>query len=295
MHEDDLSLALRLADVADGLSMAQFAFDHASHTRKADGGVVTEADRAIERALREELARCRPGDLVYGEEYGGPRTGDRVWMLDPIDGTAGFIEGSDQWATLIGLMEHGTATVGVVSRPAASTRWWGSKGCGAYCNDAPIHASQTRVLADAVIADDFRSSAFRQLSSNPVAAIAAMSAVVRPWRDKFIFLDIAAGVVDVAVHWWSGSGPDLAGQVCILSEAGGRFSDLERNSNIDAEVHVLSNGYLHDIVIDAVRAAIQRADLDPASEPDEDIPAIWAARAQHGHDPWRPRTTAPES
>ncbi len=293
--DDDLAVALRLADIADELSMAQFRSDHASHTRKPGGGVVTEADTAVERALRDELARCRPDDLVYGEEFGGPTTGDRVWMLDPIDGTAWFIEGSDQWATLIGLMENGTPTVGVVSRPAASTRWWAAKGCGAFRNATPIHASGTRTLADAVIADDFRSSAFRQLSSNPVASIAAMGAVVRPWQDKFIFLDVAAGAIDVAVHWWSGSGPDLAGQICILEEAGGRFSDLDGNTDIDAEVHVLTNGHLHDTVLDAVRAAIRHADLGPNERPDEDIPAIWAARAEHGNEPWHPHTTTPNS
>lgn len=293
--DDDLALALRLADIADELSMGQFRSDHASHTRKAGGGVVTEADTAIERALREELGRRRPGDAVYGEEYGGSRTGDRVWMLDPIDGTAWFIEGSDEWATLIGLMENGTPTVGVVSRPAASTRWWAASGCGAYRNGTRIRVSKTRLLDDAVIADDFRSSAFRKLDTNPVAAVAAMSAAVRPWRDKFIFLDVATGVVDVAVHWWSGSGPDLAGQVCILHEAGGRFSDLDGNVNIDADVHVLSNRYLHDAIIEAARAVIHSAGLDPGQAPDEDVPAIWAARAEHGHDHWRPHEETAET
>lgn len=292
--DDDLTLALRLADIADELSMAQFRSDHASHMRKADGGVVTEADTAIERALREELGRRRPDDAVYGEEYGGPRTGDRVWMLDPIDGTARFIEGSDEWATLIGLMENGTPTVGVVSRPAASTRWWAASGGGAYRNGTRLHASETRLLGDAVIADDFRSSAFRKLDSNPVAAVAAMTAAVRPWQE-FIFLDVATGVVDVAVHWWSGSGPDLAGQVCVLNEAGGRFSDLGGNVNIDADVHVLSNGHLHDAVIEAVRAVIESAGLDPGQAPDEDIPAIWAARAEHARDHWRIRGETADS
>lgn len=295
MEEDDLSLALRLADIADALSMAQFRSDHASHTRKANGGVVTEADRTIEHALRKELARCRPADLVYGEEFGGPRVGDRVWMLDPIDGTAWFIEGSDQWATLIGLMEEGRPTVGVVSRPAASTRWWAAKGRGAYRNGTRIHSSQTRRLSEAVLADDFRSSAFRRLGNNPITEIAALSAMVRPWQDRFIFVDVASGVVDIAVHWWSGSGPDLAGQICILTEAGGRFSDLEGDVDIDADVHVLSNGHLHDVVLAAVRATIQRAALHPDERPDEDLASIWAARAEHGPDVWRPRPAHPHS
>lgn len=90
-----------------------------------------------------------------------------------------------------------------------------------------------------------------------------------------------------------GSGPDLASQVCILHEAGGRFSDLDDNPNIDAEVHVLSNGHLHDEVLKVVRTAISERSLDPTQRPDEDTPVLRAARAAHGLEPWRPRKVTP--
>jgi histidinol-phosphatase len=147
-HESDLRLALRLADMSDELSMALFRSEHRAPTRKADGSPVTEADTSIERAVRDELARERRDDHVHGEEFGGERTGHRVWLIDPIDGTALFVEGGDQWATLIALVEDGDPVVGVVSRPATSTRWWASRGGGAFRNGRQIDVSSTTRMAD---------------------------------------------------------------------------------------------------------------------------------------------------
>jgi fructose-1,6-bisphosphatase/inositol monophosphatase family enzyme len=68
-----------------------------------------------------------------------------------------------------------------------------------------------------------------------------------------VFLAVASGTVDIVVDWWAASGPDLAGQVCIVSEAGGRFSDLVGRVDIDTEVHIVSSGVLRDGVVGRVR------------------------------------------
>jgi len=81
------------------------------------------------------------------------------------------------------------------------------------------------------------------------------------------------------VNWWAGWGPDLASHVAIVHEAGGRFSDLRGGLDIDARVHVVSNGALHDAVLRRVNVVIEEARMDPTAEPTEDFDAIFKARA----------------
>jgi histidinol-phosphatase len=83
---DDLPLAFDLSDRAAELALAHFGAGVAA-TLKADGTSVTEADRAVERLLRDALAAARPGDALLGEELGRLGASERVWFLDPIDGT----------------------------------------------------------------------------------------------------------------------------------------------------------------------------------------------------------------
>ena len=285
-YRGDLELAQRLADRADEISMRAFSSGDREHTRKEDGGPVTQTDLAIESILRSDLARDRDSDEVFGEEFGGERTGERVWLIDPIDGTGSFIKGGVDWCTLIALVEQGRPVVGVVSRPVAGTRWWGAAELGAFRNGLPIHVSRRTDLAEAVIQEDFRVSVARRLQTNPVWSVARECAAVRPW-DQFYFMAIAEGAADFAVNWWSGWGPDLASQVCILEAAGGRFSDLHGVLDIDAEVHVISNRLLHDHVLALVNDVVLASGLDPAREPTEDLSEIWRARARQPAEPWR--------
>src|SRR5258707_3596715 len=107
MADADLSVALELAELADSLPLTRFrALDLRVET-KADLTPVTDADRAVERALREKIAAERPGDTVLGEEE-GDEGGDVRWILDPIDGTRNFSRGLPVWATLIALERDGS-------------------------------------------------------------------------------------------------------------------------------------------------------------------------------------------
>ena len=106
--DTDVALAHRLADLADRIAMSRYRADDLRVDTKPDLTPVTEADRAVETALREELARARPDDLVLGEEYGGRLTAaGRQWVLDPIDATKNYVRGVPVWATLIALMVDG--------------------------------------------------------------------------------------------------------------------------------------------------------------------------------------------
>ena len=115
----DLFLALAMAEAADAISLDRFRARDLVVETKADATPVTEADRAVERELRAILARERPDDAILGEEEGVSGSGDRRWIIDPIDGTRNYSRGIPVWATLIALEVAGEVTVGVVSRAGA--------------------------------------------------------------------------------------------------------------------------------------------------------------------------------
>src|SRR5919112_3209171 len=101
---DDLRLAHLLADDADSITMSRFKALDLYVTSKPDLTPVSDADTAVEEALRRTLGRARPRDAVHGEEMADTGWGPRRWVIDPIDGTKNFVRGVPVWATLISLM-----------------------------------------------------------------------------------------------------------------------------------------------------------------------------------------------
>jgi histidinol-phosphatase len=285
---DNLEIALELADLADSISMRRFGAADLSQRRKADTGIVTEVDLAIEQAMRELLSRTRPSDAILGEESGRSGAGARTWMLDPIDGTDAFVAGGTDWSTLISLVEDDVPVVGVVSHPSEQRRWWAGRGLGAFGDGTPISVSTTDRMAEARLCDDFRVSIGQGLENNPLPGLARLCAWVHPYHDRLDFLRIAEGDVDLVVGWHAGAGPDLFSQVCIVIEAGGRFSDLAGRLDVDADVWVVSNGTLHDEAVRFLNEVIARGEFDPAVRVDEDIPRIKQARGQQPNAPFRP-------
>lgn len=115
--DQDLALALGLADAADQISLPRFRALDLNVQTKPDLSPVTDADKSVEKALIELLALNRPDDAIVGEEFGSSGQGIRKWIIDPIDGTANFVRGVPVWATLIALSIDGKPTVSVVSAP----------------------------------------------------------------------------------------------------------------------------------------------------------------------------------
>ena len=220
--------------------------------RKADGSPVTEADRAVERALRSRLAIARPEDAVTGEEYGTEGGGGRRWYIDPVDGTRNFVRGIPVFATLIALEVAGRIEVGVVSAPALGARWWASRGGGAHASGRRVRVSQVASLDQAQLAyDSVPGFAVRGLEER-FLGLARRCARSRGFGDFWSHVLVAEGCVEVAVEpevspW------DLAPLIVIVEEAGGRFTDLEGRPRIDGGSAVASNGILHDAVLEALR------------------------------------------
>ncbi|PXX69156.1 inositol-phosphate phosphatase [Nocardia tenerifensis] len=258
VDSSDLELALRLADAADGLTRARFGALDLKVDSKPDLTPVSDADLAVEQAIREVLAEQRPDDSVLGEEFGGDAefTG-RQWVIDPIDGTKNFVRGVPIWATLIALLEDGVPVVGVVSAPALSRRWWAAAGSGAW---ASFDAQAPQQISVSAVADlGSASLAFSSLSGwrerglrENFLALTDDVWRVRGYGDFFTYCLLAEGAVDIAtepeVSLW-----DLAALDILVREAGGRFTSLAGKPGPHGGDAVATNGLLHDEALQRLR------------------------------------------
>ena len=236
----DLELALSLADLADSLSVPRFRAGDLSVETKSDLTPVTDADRAVERALRERLAAERPGDSVLGEEEGGGATpSGRLWVLDPIDGTRNFARGIPVWATLVALLRDGETAVGVVSAPALGRRWWATRGGGAFADGTPIRVSQIGSLDEAAV------SGFSSF-----AGVGERAWHLRDFGDFWQHVLVAEGSLELALDpmlsLW-----DIPAVALVVEEAGGRCSGVDGARPTDSLVS--SNGLLHEDALAALR------------------------------------------
>jgi histidinol-phosphatase len=253
---DDLSLALRLAAAADAISNARFgAFDLVVDT-KPDHTPVSDADRAVEVAIRTMLANERPRDAIVGEEFGPPSPADphstgRRWVVDPIDGTKNFVRGVPVWATLIALMEGADVLVGVVSAPALSQRWWAARGHGSWTSRPGVASRRNQVSALMSLGD--ASLSYSDLGDwGPRSAgfddLAASVWRTRAYGDFWSHMLVAEGAVDISaepeVSIW-----DVAALVVIVEEAGGRVTGIDGAPSPDAPSILCTNGLLHEAAL----------------------------------------------
>jgi histidinol phosphatase-like enzyme (inositol monophosphatase family) len=152
MIDQDLILAARLADAAADAIHPFFRKPFAMEA-KADSSPVTEADRAAEAAMRAILQAERPGDGMIGEEYGPERAdAERVWVLDPIDGTRSFVAGRPIFGTLVALVEQGKPLLGLIHQPISGERWTGAVGQPTTLNGAPVRTRRCAGLGQAHLA-----------------------------------------------------------------------------------------------------------------------------------------------
>jgi histidinol-phosphatase len=239
--QPDLAFALELADVADAITLARFQAADLHVETKPDLSPVSEADRAVEEALRERIARERPGESVLGEEEGGE---DGDWVIDPIDATKNYVRGIPVYATLIALENR----VSVVSAPALGKRWWAARGEGAFADGRPLRVSGVGRIEDAVLtftSPRGQGRGFHRLVERSWAP--------RGFGDFWQYMLLAEGAVDLCVesianHW------DLAAPKLIVEEAGGTLTDLRGVDTAKGGDCLASNGLLHAEALEELRA-----------------------------------------
>jgi histidinol-phosphatase len=248
-YVDDLRLAHVLADQADAISTSRFKALDLKVDRKPDMSPVTDADLAVEDAIRAVLSRSRPRDAVHGEERDDTGFGPRRWVIDPIDGTKNFVRGVPVWATLIALMHADEVVVGMVSAPALNRRWWATKGGGAFTGRSLSQGTRCQVSEVSVVSDcslsyssvggwveDGRGQQFANLLQECWRT--------RAYGDFWSYMLVAEGAVDLAaepelaLH-------DMAALDVIVTEAGGRFTNLDGVPGPFGPGAIASNGRLH--------------------------------------------------
>ena len=257
----DLALALSLADTADQITLDRAGAADLRVDRKPDRTPVTDADLAVEDAIRMVLGAQRPRDAVLGEERGGALAdAGRLWLLDPIDGTKNFLRGLPVWATLIALVEHGRPVVGVISAPALRRRWWAATGAGAHSRNAhgvtrTITVSGVSELSDAYVSTTHLGSWVRHRSRESYLSLVDATWENRAFGDFWQHCLVAEGAIDLAaepvVSPW-----DVAAVQVLVEQAGGRFTDLEGVARYDGGTALSSNGLLHDAALGCLRHSI---------------------------------------
>jgi histidinol-phosphatase len=252
-REEDLALALEIADAADKITSSRYQSLDLVITTKPDNTPVTDADKATEEAIRTILTKERPDDGLLGEEFGEEKIdADRYWIIDPIDGTKNFMRAVPTWATLIALVENGQVVVGVASAPALKRRWYASEGAGSFVTfddllPRKISVSKISDLKDASLTySDF-------VGWNDKGP-AFVSLIDLCWRsrgmgDFWSHMLVAEGSADIAVEptlavW------DMAALDIIVREAGGTFSSVTGEPGPHHGSGLSTNGILHSAVVD---------------------------------------------
>jgi histidinol-phosphatase len=250
--DDELAFAISLADDADAFTLPRFEKADFTLGWKNDRTEVTEADRGAESLLAARVVAERPEHGFFGEEHGHRGRADSPWqwIVDPIDGTSGFVRGIPVWATLIALThaEH-DVMVGVVSAPALQRRWWAAKGLGSFADGRRCHVSAVAELEDAHVSVTFNHGWDELGLTSELVALLGEAHRARGFGDFWQHCLVAEGALDLAIDAVGVAPYDIAACRLIVDEAGGRFTDRFGNSTHEHPTAISSNGVLHDRVV----------------------------------------------
>jgi histidinol-phosphatase len=261
---DRLEFALELNRLAEAEIVPRFRV--VGVETKADGTVVTEADREAERAMRAKIHARYPEDAVLGEEWGesGPAGARRRWILDPIDGTTWFTLGAPIFGTLVGLLEEGRPVVGVIGFPAMGRTLYAETGAGCYLRARggsperlrvapPAPLAQARVSACGPHGSDIQPLAGRSVN---LTALIRRSGAFRFVGDCFQHAMVCEGrvhcAVDTIMKPW-----DIAALLPCVREAGGVATSLDGDADGVVEKGSLvtsSDPALHAQVLETLRS-----------------------------------------
>jgi myo-inositol-1(or 4)-monophosphatase len=220
--DNDLRMIRSVVEEAGALAMEFFQQDYEAW-EKSPGNPVTEADLAVDDLIKRRLTAMRPGYGWLSEETADDLSRlscDRLWLVDPIDGTRAFLKGKDGFSVSIALVEHGEPVLAAVTAPARGLVFEARKGAGAWLNGQRIQVSDRADLHDCVMSADAQMFGWRGWP--------------RPWppmrfdKPNSIALRlalVACGEADAAIAMQPKSEWDMAAACLILSEAGGLYTD----------------------------------------------------------------------
>ncbi|WP_425098906.1 histidinol-phosphatase [Tropicibacter sp. S64] len=220
-----------LADAAGMEILPHFRIPGLTSENKLEGGFdpVTVADRAAEEAMRAVLSERRPMDAILGEEFGfSDGASGLTWVLDPIDGTRGFISGTPTWGVLIAVSDAHGPVLGVIDQPYTGERFTGGLGQAVWTGPrgtGPLRARQTQAIEDAILFTTFPevgtaedAAAFRRVS--------ARAKLTRYGMDCYAYALLAAGQIDLVIEAGLNA-YDIQAPIAVIEAAGGLVTDWQ--------------------------------------------------------------------
>lgn len=247
-----LTAAEALAEAAGDLTLGYFG-GRVPDEAKDDGSPVTRADREAEALLRAGILERFPTHGILGEEYGEHAGTDPVrWIVDPIDGTRSFMRGVPLYGVLIGIEVEGEPVVGVAHFPALRETVSAGMGLGCRWNGRRAQVNDTADLVRSVVLTSDSEMSRASARCPGWTGLLGEIDYLRSWGDAYGHALVATGraeiMVDAVLSPW-----DAAPLLPILTEAGGRFTDLEGRSGIHGGSGVSTNGVLHERVLELLR------------------------------------------
>jgi histidinol phosphatase-like enzyme (inositol monophosphatase family) len=259
-----LELACRLAELAGRAILPHFRrpIEVQNKGSAACFDPVTEADRAAEEIIRQELRRVSPHDAIYGEEHGRiAGESGLTWIIDPIDGTRSFILGQLHWGTLIALNDGTRPVVGIMHQPFVGETFAGSP-LGAFWRrsgvETPMRARSCAGLKDAVVCTTAPEVFPKAAERAAFESVAARSRMVRYGGDCYNYCLLAAGLIDVVIE--SALSPyDIQPVVPMIQSAGGIITDWRGEQAYDGpQVVAAGDPCLHAETLQFLSAAAER-------------------------------------
>lgn len=223
------SVAEELAEAARAAILPHFRVIGLNAENKETKGFdpVTIADKAAEQAMRTVLAKRRPDDSVFGEEYGRvDGTSGLTWVLDPIDGTRGFISGAPTWGVLISLNDATGPRLGIIDQPYIGERFCGGFGRAEVIGphgSAPLKVRKSKDLSQATLFSTYPEVGSPQERA-AFEAVSANALLTRFGCDCYAYGLLAAGHIDLVVEAGLNA-YDIAGPIGVIEAAGGIVTD----------------------------------------------------------------------
>jgi myo-inositol-1(or 4)-monophosphatase len=190
---------------------------------------VSNADRAIEQFIVERLSAAFPGDSFLGEEGQGDKTAEAaaaLWVIDPIDGTANFVQNRQEWCVSIGFLHLGRPAIGVIYHPPSEELYAARLGHGVFRNGAPIRVSDQTSIAHATFALEYSARTPKAIHLDQVGALLTEGGEYRRNGSAALSLAHVAdgrldGFAENHVYAW-----DVLAAIVLITEAGGWVSDF---------------------------------------------------------------------
>lgn len=250
-----IATAHALADAARAATLEHFRSDGLSAITKMDTHFdpVTVADRAAEERMRAILAELRPDDGILGEEYGASAgTSGLTWVLDPIDGTRGYLSGTPTWGVLISVGDENGPLFGIIDQPYIGERFaggFGQAGLSGPHGPRALKTRPSRSLSEAILFTTFpevgtedERTAFHRLSGDV--------RLTRYGMDCYAYALIATGQVDLVVE--AGLQPyDIQAPIAVIEAAGGIVTDWTGGpAHQGGRVLAAANGEIHRLAME---------------------------------------------